>query len=104
MPACFQLISKVTKKPTDFITVDDAICKHMNVEPDPVNYYMHWYDSIGFALAMGRTFEELKTRYTKGKNQVTDPEEVESYEKALEVVAFLDEHYEANSWHEHRGF
>lgn len=46
--------------PENFTEIDNAMCQHFGVEPDPDYFYRSWYDLIGFGLAVGRTYAELR--------------------------------------------
>ncbi len=116
MPACFQLIPKGASEPAKLALVDDAICAHFGVEPDPIKYYHGWYDAIGFRLAIGKSFSdiiaELESTVTEAWNRsltALEPSDREwsaqkyLYYKHLEDIAlWLDANYNARSWHGHR--
>lgn len=85
MPACFQLFRKdgSSPDPIPFPVVDEEICAHLGVTPDPVKYYMGWYDAIGFLLAIGKTWSEILLVY---------PE-------AEPVLLFMEATYTPNAWY-----
>jgi len=66
MPYYWQLKDKDVKV-VDPIVLDERICKHLEIKPDPVKYVEDWWDMVGFALIEGRTtrevFEEAKTSF-----------------------------------------
>lgn len=39
--------------------VDREMCKHFNVFCDPDLWYQNWYNTIGFSLALGHTWEQI---------------------------------------------
>lgn len=59
MPNCFQLTPKGATEPATLAAVDEGICALFGVPVHPVKYIFGWYDSIGFALAMGWTWERI---------------------------------------------
>jgi len=89
MPNCFSLTRKsdVAAGPVPLITIDEEICKHFGVEPDPKWYYRSWFDTIGLTLAMGKSFEWIinESRFT--------PE-------TIAIARFLDEHFTPDAWAE----
>ena len=98
MPNCFQLLDKITGQAVPLNDVDTALCAHFGVQVDD-NYYMSlydydrysWYDSIGFKLACGETFAELREHYDTAENR--------QYRcRGLEVVNFLDKHYTTSAF------
>jgi hypothetical protein len=87
MPNCFQLISKDTKLPVALARVDEAICKHVGVIPHEDKWFKDWYNYIGFALACGKTFPQIKKLFDHD-------------DEIGEVIAFLDTHYTVDAWAE----
>ena len=90
MPACFQLFPKGSDEPARFSEIDDAMCKHFGVEPDPDRYYRFWYDIEGFGLATGHSFDDMRTL----------DEEVPPEESRRAIIDWLDEHYTSDAWTE----
>ena len=90
MPRCFQLFKKGSQEPSKFEDVDDAICEHFGVTPDPDTYYQDWYDVIGLALAMGYDWDGIR-RVLKSSTEI------------LKIVDFLEEHYSPTAWWEGKG-
>lgn len=91
MPACFELISKSSKERERLSTVDEAICAHVGVEPDPKYYYRSWVDTIGLSLACGKDW--AWARAWARANYADSPE-------LVAVVDFLEANYTYNAWHE----
>lgn len=87
MPACFQLTPKGSSTPAKFVDIDKEMCEHLGVPCDPGQWYAHWYDIIGLALAVGKDWEWLREQY--GEDEELGP-----------VVEFLAERYDAESWTE----
>jgi hypothetical protein len=86
MPACFQLIDKTTDKPARFADIDDKLCQYLEKPIDPIEYLYNWYNLVGFGLACGKSFDQLR--------------EVFADTDLVPVIDFLDEHYTANAWHQ----
>jgi len=85
MAVCFQLLDKTTQEPTPLAQIDDRICEHLGVESHPKMYHAGWYDTIGFCLACGDSFDKIRTTF----------EHDDEYQK---IINFLDEHYTPKSW------
>jgi hypothetical protein len=71
--------------------VDEEMCRHFEEPCDPVRYFRAWYDCIGYDLAMGRSFEEIKTIYGA-------PEYADS--GLLAVAEWLQANFSPRSWYE----
>lgn len=89
MPVCFQLIDKTTNRAAVLPEVDNRICKELGVEPDPVKYYLQWYDAIGLRLALGTSFSQLREEW---KEYPPDPLDA--------VLDILERDYTPNNWRE----
>jgi len=85
MPNCFCLTSKLTNRITPFAQIDEELCAHLGVEVHPTKYAFGWYNCIGLALAMGKTFEQQRVLFKE------DPE-------LLRIIDFLDQHYTPDAW------
>ena len=86
MPNCFQLISKATGEAEKFSKIDDEMCAHLGVQPDPKHWYKGWYDFIGASLASGKDWAYCRETFT----------DVE------DVIAYLEERYTPTCWYEHK--
>lgn len=62
MPNCFQLVrlSLLDEGPVALSKIDAEMCYRFDVEPDPVTYYRMWFDTIGFGLACGKSWDQLR--------------------------------------------
>lgn len=60
MPNCFQLLRAGVAVPLS--QVDEEMCRHFNVPCDPELYFEDWYIRVGYDLAQGHSFDEIKTR------------------------------------------
>ena len=72
----FQLFKKDDPDagPQKFSEIDDLICAHFNTKPHDTRYYCSWYDIIGFALAMGKNWEEIRAMLRKWVAEDDTPE------------------------------
>jgi len=98
MPVCFQLFDKEKNEATSFSKIDKELCSFLGAPVDPVRYVLGWYDSIGFRLACGKSFEQIKAEFAgyvaeAGTN-------VNFYKNLLRVVEWLETRYSPNSWRE----
>ena len=62
MPNCFTLTPIGSSEPASLAAVDEAICAHLDIPCDKTFYAHGWYDTIGFLLACGRSFDQIKVR------------------------------------------
>jgi hypothetical protein len=85
MPNCFTLTPKGATEPEKLADIDNKLCAHFGVEPDPEHYYQMWVDIEGLALAMGRDWQWMRENF--------DPER-------LPIINWLDEHYTPDAWAE----
>ena len=98
MANCFTLTPKGESKPASLQAIDDLMRIEFGEEPDADRWLWGWYDTLGPALAMGRTWEQLRERFAE------DPAESERTNmfrrRMLVVIDWLDEHYTTNAWAE----
>lgn len=62
MPNCFQLIKIGEQEPSILQEIDRDLWNHFegNV-PEPDNkWYLNWYNTIGFSLSCGNSWEEIR--------------------------------------------
>lgn len=105
MPNCFQLIDKTTGQPVILQKLDDKICEHMGVTPDPVKYYRCWFDIIGFKLACGKNFDQIRADLNQLlEEDKDDPDERAFWEDLLKVLDFIVAGYESSAWYESSSF
>lgn len=114
MPNYFNLTRKGDTQHSSASEVDEKLCEHLGVPCDPVKYVLNWYDTIGFALAMGvpltgaradgRTMEntfgwkELLEKNETYSGKPLDAEGREFYTQRLKVLEYLRENYTSESW------
>lgn len=104
MPACFQLYDK--KKPGEgpvvLNRIDERMCEHFEQPCDPVKYLNGWFDSIGFRIAIGKTWAQIKEefeKYVEEEKARGDEDQASWYENLLLILSWLEENYETNSFY-----
>ena len=98
MPDCFSLTRKGESEPASLTEIDDLLRIEFGEEPDEKRWLWGWYDTIGYGLALGRDWTQLRKQYAE------DPDESERTNmlrrRRLAIINWLDEHYVPNSWAE----
>lgn len=98
MPNCFQLVRKSDGVAESLAKVDEEICAYLRVECHPRLFYLYWYDVIGFALACGKTFDDLRKRYAN--RDEAEAGRLATDATYMRIVDFLDENYTVEAWAE----
>lgn len=93
----FQLIDKVTNKAEDLIKVDEKICQLLDVKIDPVSYVFGWFDSIGFGLACGNSFQDIISDFKEQSEKYEENKEF--YLTLIRITEFLEKNYTSHSWY-----
>jgi hypothetical protein len=101
MPNYFTLTRKADRKagPVAFVTIDEEICAAFGVEPDEVNYFVGWYDSIGGRLAYGMTWDEIRASLNESAEVARSKDQADYADVLGQIVAvanWLEERFEAN--------
>ena len=91
MPNCFQLIRN--GKAVPLVKIDEEMCLHFGEPCDPDRYFRCWYDCIGYDLAAGRSFEEIKVTYAAPTWDDSG---------LLPIVEWLESNFSSRSWYEPR--
>lgn len=89
MPNCFQLLRDGVA--VTLATIDEEMCRHFGAQCDPVRYYEAWYDAIGWELAMGRSFDQIRVTLAE-------------YPQLVEIATWLEQNFTSNAWHERKGY
>lgn len=84
MPNYFTLTKPDADKPSTFADIDDALREHFGEPPSEDSYLDGWYDTIGLALALGHSWEHMRT-YFEG-------------DMTLKIIDYLEVNYKANAW------
>ncbi len=99
MPNCFSLSRKGSTEFVFFQTVDEEMCKHFQVECDPVKYMSGWYDIIGFRLACGKSFSDQRKIYQAEIDKPEhDADDKAYYSTLLMIVNWLEENFTSDAW------
>lgn len=85
---CLNRKSEPEAEPVKFVTIDEEMCAHFGVTPDPVKYYRGWYDIIGEALAMGASFAKIRECFEKNNEP-----------NGVAIVDFLDANFVSDAWY-----
>lgn len=103
MAAYFQLVRKSDPDagPVKFSAIDAEICALFEAPIDPKWYFLSWYDAIGFKLAHGRLWEEVRTELAEEwkADAAKDPMCQEILDALLKISTWLEERFAVNSWH-----
>ena len=61
MPICFQLENKISGEVETLQKIDDRVWREFaGKEPSKSHWFLNWKNTIGFLLACGKSFEEIK--------------------------------------------
>jgi hypothetical protein len=88
MPNCFQLLRD--DDAMSFNEIDEALCRHFNEPCHQTLYYQSWYDTIGYGLAVGWSFDQIRTTYA-------------DFPKLVEITDWIEANFTVRHWHERRG-
>ncbi len=82
MSNCFQLIQD--GKAVRLQEVDDKMREHFGAPPDAERWYAEWYDTVGFALALGKDWTAIRATFA---GCGLDP-----------VIDWLETNYTVDAW------
>lgn len=104
MPACFQLFKKSNPEegPVVLNKVDEEICAFLGAPVHETRYVCGWFDAIGFRLATGKTFAQIKEEfdgYIKEETAKGKLDMAEFYVVLNKIREYLDERYTPNSFY-----
>ena len=98
MPACFTLTRKGESTPSSLQHIDDEMRQAFCEKPDEIRWLWGWYDTIGYGLALGRDWAQLREQFAE------DPAESKRTNmfrrRMLAVIYWLETHYVSNAWTE----
>lgn len=100
MPNCFCLTPKGEAEPASLNYIDALLCQRLDLPYSERSYTYGWYDDIGFALACGKSFEQIIdiNRAYLAKEPFSSYHEHEL--TMIRIAAHLNEHFVANAWAE----
>ena len=90
MKACFQFVQEEGGEPVDLPTVDNEMRTEFGAPQDEHDWYMGWYDKIGYALGSGTKFSRIL--------QVLDLADAD--QRLVEAVKWLGGRYYVRCWTE----
>ena len=104
MPNCFSLTRKsdLEAGPVVLQVIDEEMCKHFGVPCDPKIYHAYWYQTIGFSLACGKTFEDIRDDV---RSQIANATDILHNLQDLHQIAicdWLEANFTTNAWAERR--
>jgi len=74
----FFYLTKIGEDSTSSLnSVDEALCNHFGEPVSSDYWYQDWYNTLGLALAVGRSWENMK----------------KVYPKKIDAIEFLQENY-----------
>ena len=109
MAAHFNLTRKSAPDagPVNLHDLDVEICALIGEPVHPTRYCIGWFDSIGYWLAVGKTWDEIRELHVEGRaytrgTDMTDPEAVAAhhavYDELEKVRAWLEENFIPEHW------
>lgn len=98
MPTVVNLIKNGENKPSTLEDIDNTLCAHLGVKPNPDWCYLSWWDHIGFPLACGRTLDQLVERFTNG-DEYNQP-----YPEMAKITRWIKDNYTVESYHQKKGW
>lgn len=99
MPNCFQLSRKTEPdKPVPLQTIDEEICRLLNEPVDPQYWCCSWYNAIGFSLACGKTFDQIREDLIRDWSD--NGELLSNGVKLVRIVDWMKENFIPNAWAE----
>lgn len=104
MPNYFQLVKKGEKEPTALNAIDEELCAHLGVGVHPKKWVRGWYNAIGFALALGKSWEQMREIFLPPipAGNVMNDEEKADREEMAKIIDYLEEHYTSSAWYRPR--
>jgi len=100
MPNCFSLTKKTDKNagPVSLQQVDDEMRRHFKEPSDPGHWLWSWYNTIGLALSLGRSFTDIIHECQSNMSEY--PEDVGYYKRKLSIAEYLNDHFVSDAWAE----
>lgn len=93
MPNCFQLTRKGETQPSSLVKIDEEICGLVGQPVDARHYCFGWFDIIGFPLACGKSYSDIRQQFMEDGFENTFPE-------ILTILGYLEENYTPKAWYE----
>lgn len=97
MAVCFQLFPIGSQEAMPLTAVDAAMCWHFRVGCHPTKWHGVWYDIIGFKLACGKSFQQVRQELAQGAIE-SKVENRLFYNHLIEITDWLETRFTVNSW------
>jgi hypothetical protein len=88
MPNCFQLLRDGIA--ISLNEIDEELCRYFKEPCHKTRYYEAWYDTIGYGLAAGQSFDQIRTTYA-------------DFPRLVEIAHWIETNFAVRHWHERRG-
>src|SRR5258708_33789037 len=98
MPNCFSLTRKSTGEVVILQEVDNELRRYFKEPPDTEHWLWSWYDTIGLALALGRSFDDIIRECHDNLEQ--HPDSVQYYLRKIEIAKYLRDNFTSDCWAE----
>lgn len=89
--------------PVPLQQIDNEMCEHFGIIPDPGKYYHQWVDTIGLALAGAQSFDEIIKDCNEAieeQSKIANPEGINYWITKLKVAEYLNSNYVSDTWAE----
>lgn len=99
MPNYFSLTRKSNPEagPVDFVTIDEEICAAFEVTPHSEHFVDGWYDSIGFRLAFGKSWDEIRGDFVLQRAEADNRDDGAPYSdlmsRLIAIANWLEERF-----------
>jgi hypothetical protein len=85
--------------PVNLGHLDVEIARAFGEEPHAVRYYYGWFDSIGYRLAQGMTWDEVREALTpRTERDLADADYCAFLARLREITTWLEERFTVESW------
>ena len=100
MPNSFSLTRKSDREagPVSLQQIDDEMRRHFKEPPDPGHWLWSWYNTIGLALSLGRSFTDIIQECQSNMNEY--PEDIGYYKRKLAIANYLNDNFVSDVWAE----
>jgi len=99
MPNYFNLTRKGESEPERLHSIDNRLWREIGkTDPDPDHWFYDWKNSIGFSLAMGKSFEDIIADCLDDIIETNDPERECYCLGKLTVACYLNKYYIPCAW------
>lgn len=106
MAVFIEFLSRESGKAEAFQAIDEKLCAARGAKVDPKQWYLNWYNSIGFRAALGKSFREIEKEvedeFVKYSEVEPDPEfaeyDLKHTVEMIEIIRWLDRNYTTSAW------